>query len=111
MANPEAAVCIPWEIFPQMKPIGIDEAIALANEVKLLKARAQSWSLDADNMGVKPWGEGAGANHQAYYDGLLQQNVINQLDANEAFTVDLIDDINKFDAKRSTAMAKVYKGK
>jgi NitT/TauT family transport system substrate-binding protein len=112
MANPEAAVHILWEIFPQTKPTGIDEATALANEVKLLNARAQSWSLDADKAGVKRWGESVGANYQAYYDWLLQQNVIKQkLDAQEVFTNELIDDINKFDATEVTAMAKAYKGK
>jgi NitT/TauT family transport system substrate-binding protein len=34
MANPEAAVRILWEIFPQTKPTGIDEVTALTNEVK-----------------------------------------------------------------------------
>jgi NitT/TauT family transport system substrate-binding protein len=112
MANPEAAVHILWEIFPQTKPTGIDEPTALANEVKLLKARAESWSLDADKAGVKRWGESVGANYQAYYDWLLQQNVIKQkLDAQEAFTNELIDDINKFDATEVTAMAQAYKGK
>jgi NitT/TauT family transport system substrate-binding protein len=112
MANPEAAVHILWEIFPQTKPTGIDEPTALANEVKLLKARAESWSLDADKAGVKRWGESVGANYQAYYDWLLQQNVIKQkLDAQEAFTNELIDDINKFDATEVTAMAHAYKGK
>jgi len=110
MANPEAAVHILWEIFPQTKPTGIDEATALTNEVKLLKARAQSWSLDADKMGVKRWGESVGANYQGYYDWLLQQNVIKQkLDAKDAFTNELIGDINKFDAAEVTAMARAYK--
>ena len=99
-----------WEIFPQTKPTGIDEVTAPAKEVKLLQARAQSWSLDADKMGVKRWGESVGVNYQAYYDWLLQQNVIKQkLDAKEAFTNELIDDINKFDTAEVTAMAQAYK--
>jgi ABC-type lipoprotein export system ATPase subunit len=45
-----------------------------------------------------------GANDQAYYDWLLQQNVIKQkLDAKEAFTNELIEDINKLDAAEVTA--------
>ena len=61
-------------------------------------------------MGVKRWGESVGANYQAYYDWLLQQNVIKQkLDAKEAFTNELIDDINKFDTAEVTAMAQAYK--
>jgi len=34
-----------------------------------------------------------------------------KLDAKEAVTNDLIDEINKFDATEITAMAKAYKGK
>jgi NitT/TauT family transport system ATP-binding protein len=53
-----------------------------------------------------------GANYQAYYDWLLVQNVIKQkLDAKEAFTNELIDDINTFDAAEVTAMAEAYKAK
>jgi len=90
----------------------IDEATALANEVTLLNARAQSWTLDADNMGLKWWGESIGETYQAYYDWLLQQNVIKQtFDAQEAFSNDLIDDINEYDAREVTAMAEAYKGK
>jgi NitT/TauT family transport system substrate-binding protein len=112
MANPEAAVHILWEVFPQTKPTGIDEATALSNEVKLLKARAESWSLDADKMGIKRWGESVGANYQAYYDWLAEQKVIKQkLDAKEIFTNELIDDINSFNAADIVAMAKAYVAK
>jgi len=112
MANPEAAVHILWEVFPQTKPTGIDEATALSNEVKLLKARAETWNLDADNMGIKRWGESVGANYQAYYDWLLEQKVIHQkLDAKDAVTNELIDDINKFDAVEAAASAKSYQAK
>jgi hypothetical protein len=53
-----------------------------------------------------------GANYQAYYDWLLQQNVIKQkLNAKEAFSNELIDDINQLDAAEVTAMAKAYKAK
>jgi NitT/TauT family transport system substrate-binding protein len=112
MANPEAAVRILWEVFPQTKPTAIDEATAMSNEVKLLKARAESWSLDADKMGVKRWGESVGVNYQAYYDWLAEQKVIKQkLDAKELFTNELIDDINAFNTAEVVAMAKAYKMK
>lgn len=112
MANPEAAVHILWEIFPQTKPTGIDEATALANETKLLKARAETWSLDADKAGIKRWGESVGANYQAYYDWLLEQKVIKQkLNASDAFTNELIDDINIFNVDEVVAAAKAYKAR
>jgi hypothetical protein len=89
-------------MFPQTKPMGIDAATALGNEVKLLKARAEAWSLDADKMGIKHWGESVGVNYQTYYDWLLEQKVIKRkLDA----------DINGFDVAEVVAMARAYKAK
>jgi NitT/TauT family transport system substrate-binding protein len=112
MANPEAAVRILWEMFPQTKPTGTGEATALNNEIKVLTARAQAWSLDADKLGIKRWGESVGANYQAYYDWLLEQKVIKQkLNAKDIVTNELIDDINKFDAAEVVAMARAYKAK
>ena len=112
MANPEAAVHILWEVFPQTKPTAIDEATALSNEVKLLKARAESWSLDADKMGIKRWGESVGANYQAYYDWLVEQKVLKQkLDTKDVFTNELIDDFNSFNTAEVIAIAKAYKTK
>jgi NitT/TauT family transport system substrate-binding protein len=109
MANPEAAVRILWDVFPQTKPTGTDEATALTNEIKVLDARAKAWRLDADNMGIKRWGESVTANYQAYYDWLLQQRVIGQkLNAEDVLTNELIDDINAFDAGEVQAMAKAY---
>jgi NitT/TauT family transport system substrate-binding protein len=112
MANPEAAVRILWDVFPQTKPTGIDEATALSNEVKLLNARAEAWSLDADKMGIKRWGESVGPNYQAYYDWLVDQKVLKQkLDAKDVFTNELVDDINSFNVAEVVTMAKAYKSK
>ena len=82
----------------------------MANEIKLLQARAEAWSLDADKAGIKRWGESVGANYQAYYDWLLDQKVIKQkLNASDAFTNELIDDINVFNVDEVVAAAKAYK--
>jgi len=106
------AVRILWEVFPQTKPTGTDEATALGNEIKVLNARAQTWRLDADNMGITRWGESVVANYQAYYDWLLQQKVIGQkLNAADVLTNELIDDINAFDAGEVADMAKGYAAK
>jgi hypothetical protein len=79
--------------------------------VKLLKVVPSRGTLDADNW-ASSGGSKAWENYQVYYDWLLQQNVFKQkLDAQEAFTNDLIDDINRFDARKVTTMAEAYKGK
>jgi NitT/TauT family transport system substrate-binding protein len=43
MANPEAAIRILWEVYPQTKATGKDEATALRDDLKTLQARAQHW--------------------------------------------------------------------
>lgn len=108
LTNPEAAVRILWEVFPQTKATGKDEATALRDDVKTLLARADKWRLEPG--GVTKWGENSLANYQAYADFLLANGVLKQhADAKDLVTNDLIDDINKFDAAAIVKLAKEYK--
>ncbi|HEV2551140.1 MAG TPA: ABC transporter substrate-binding protein [Stellaceae bacterium] len=108
IANPEAAVRILWEVFPQTKSTGKDEATALRDDIKTLQARAQNWKLERG--GVKRWGESVMANHQAYLDFLLKQGVLKEpVKADDIVTNDLIDDINKFAAAAVVEEAQSYK--
>jgi len=109
IANPEAAVRIVWEVFPQTKATGKSEADALRDDVKTLEARARSWKLES--VGAKQWGDNLVPNYQAYVDFLVKNGVLKErANANDLVTNDLIDDINKFDAKAIEAMAKGWKG-
>src|SRR5260221_998896 len=54
IANPEAAVRILWDVYPQTKPTGKDEATALADDVNTLLTRADNWKLE--KAAVKRWG-------------------------------------------------------
>src|ERR1044071_9093098 len=53
--NPEAAVRILYEMYPQTKPTGKDEATAIRDDVRVLQARIVNWKLD--KAGVTRWGE------------------------------------------------------
>ncbi|HEX9491522.1 MAG TPA: ABC transporter substrate-binding protein [Stellaceae bacterium] len=107
--NPEAAVRILWEVFPQTKATGKDEATALKDDVKTLQARAENWRLE--KAGVTRWGESAAANYQAYLDFLLKTAVIKQpVKAADVVTNDLIADIGAFDPDKIRAEAKAFKG-
>jgi NitT/TauT family transport system substrate-binding protein len=109
MANPEAAVRILWDVFPQTRSTGKDEATALADDVRTLLARAEAWKLE--KSGAKRWGESVAANYAAYNDFMLKWGVIKQpVDAKDMITNELIDDIDKFDAAAIEAQAKAYKG-
>jgi NitT/TauT family transport system substrate-binding protein len=107
-ANPEAAVRILWEQYPQTKPMGKDDAAALADGLTPLKARMPS--LDLARAGVKRWGESVPAYYDAYVDFLVKWKVVPQkVPASDLVTNDLIDAINQFDSADVTAKAKAYK--
>jgi NitT/TauT family transport system substrate-binding protein len=108
IANPEAAVKILYEVFPQTKPTGKDEATAIRDDVKVLAARIVNWKLD--KAGVKRWGENSEANYAAYADFMLKYNIIKEkVAAKDLVTNDLIADVNRFDAAKVAAEAKAYK--
>lgn len=109
MANPEAAIRILYEVYPQTKPTGKDEATAIADDVKVLRARMAHWDLASG--GVKHWGESNMANFNNYIDFLAKWKVIPvKVPANQVVTNDLIGEINaSFDQAKIEAMAKAWK--
>jgi NitT/TauT family transport system substrate-binding protein len=108
LANPEAAVKIVFEVYPQTIPSGKSEEEGLKSEVRTLLARAAHWKLEAG--GVKRWGESSVKDFDAYEDFLLKWKVIKEkVPATDLVTNDLIDEVNRFDAKRIADQAKAYK--
>jgi NitT/TauT family transport system substrate-binding protein len=108
MANPEAAIRIMYEVYPQTKPTGKDEATAIRDDIKTLLARAANWKLEKG--GVTRWGENNEKNYAAYVDFMLKWGVIKEpVKAADLITNDLIPDINNFDAKAIEGQAKAYK--
>jgi NitT/TauT family transport system substrate-binding protein len=108
MANPEAAVRLLYEVYPQTRPSGKSEEQALRDDVKTLLARAEHWKLEAG--GVQRWGESSIKDFDAYEDFLVRWKVIEaKVPATEMVTNELIDEVNRFDAARIAAQAKAYK--
>jgi NitT/TauT family transport system substrate-binding protein len=108
IANPEAAIRILWEVFPQTKATGKDEATAMKDDLATLNARIQNWKLEAG--GVTKWGENSIANYDSYVDFLIKNGVLKEkLPATDLVTNDMIEEINKFDQAEIQAMAKAYK--
>jgi NitT/TauT family transport system substrate-binding protein len=108
MANPEEAVRILYEVYPQTKPTGKTDEQALRDDVKTLLARAEHWKLEAG--GVKRWGESSVKDFDAYEDFLLRWKVIKQkVPATDLVTNELIDEINRFDPARIVAEARAAK--
>ena len=109
MANPEAAVRILHEVYPQTKATGKDDATAISEDVRTLEARARNWRLEIG--GVTKWGESSLANYDAQLAFLVKQNVFKEpIPATDLVTNELIGEVNDFDAAAVAAMAKDYKG-
>jgi NitT/TauT family transport system substrate-binding protein len=110
IANPEAAIRILWEMYPQTKATGKDEPTALRDDLITLEARAKNWRYE--QVDGKRWGDNVEANYQAYLDWLLAQGIIKtKTDANDLVTNDLLDEAINFDEKALIAEAKAYKAK
>jgi NitT/TauT family transport system substrate-binding protein len=106
--NPEAAVRILWEEYPQTRPTGKDEATALHDDVKTLEARIVNWRLEKG--GVKRWGESDEANYQAYLDFLLKWGVLKApVKAEDVVTNDVLAEIDAFDPAEVAAAAKAFR--
>ena len=109
IANPEAAIRILWEVFPQTKATGKTEAEAMRDDVKTLEARARSWRLES--VGAKKWGDNSVENYGAYVDFLVKNGLLKEKTATtDLITNDLIEDINKFDPAEIETLAKGWKG-
>ncbi|HUM18524.1 MAG TPA: ABC transporter substrate-binding protein [Candidatus Nitrosotalea sp.] len=106
--NPEAAIRMLYEVYPQTRPTGKDEATAIRDDVKVLQARIVNWKLD--KAGVAKWGENSEANYAAYAEFLLKWGVIKQkVDVHDLITNELIGAINNFDPAKVAAEARAYK--
>jgi NitT/TauT family transport system substrate-binding protein len=108
MANPEAAVKLLYEVYPQTKPSGKDEGQAVRDDVKTMLARAEHWRLEAG--GVKRWGESSIKDFDAYLNFLVKWKVISaKVPATDLVTNELIEEINRFDPAAIAAEAKAYR--
>ena len=105
--NPEAAVRIVYEIFPETKPTGKDEATAVRDDVKVLQARMPHFLLEP--AGVRRWGESSEVNYRDYVDFLLKWGVLKQkVETSDLITNELIEEINRLDAAKIASEAKAY---
>jgi NitT/TauT family transport system substrate-binding protein len=108
IANPEAAVRIVYEVFPQTRPTGKDEPTAVREDLKVLEARMPHYRLEP--AGVKRWGENSEVNYRDYVDFLVKWGVITQkVPTSDLITNDLIEDINRMDVGKIAAEAKAYR--
>lgn len=108
LANPEAAIRILWEVYPQTRSLGKDEATALKDDLLTLDARAKHWRYEP--VDGKRWGDNVEANYRAYLDWLIAQGVVKtRVDVKDLITDELLGDVNKFDADAIRKDARAFK--
>jgi NitT/TauT family transport system substrate-binding protein len=101
-------VRIVYEVFPQTKPTGKDEATAVREDIEVLEARMPHYRLEP--AGVKRWGESSEVNYRDHVDFLVKWSVITQkVPTSDLITNDLIEDINRMDVAKIAAEATAYR--
>lgn len=109
LANPEAAIRILYEVWPQTRAPGKDDATALRDDVRVLEARLQNLRLE--RSGARRWGENFEANYTAYMDFLVRSNILKErVEFRDLVTYLLIEQINRFDSGKIASEARAYRG-
>lgn len=104
-ANPEGAIKIHFETYPNTKPTGVDEETAFKQSLHIFKSRAVSLKKKPGER----WGEISAASVAATKDFLLKSGLLNKDFApEEFFTNDLIDAANRFDEAEILKQAAEY---
>ncbi|HXH34888.1 MAG TPA: ABC transporter substrate-binding protein [Plantibacter sp.] len=96
--NPEAALTIMYEDFPETRIAGTDEADQLATDVVALERRIELL-LAGDPVGTKSFGAYAPEAATAWVDFALEADIIDSpVDPASLYSDDLVERINEFDA-------------
>src|SRR5215471_21418593 len=102
-ANPELAIRLHWEIYPESKPKGKTDKEAFDEALKVVQSRMDKWfagpTQPDKRMGAMSREEWQA---QVAFAGLEGQ----VKDVSPVFTTELIDEINRFDADAIVAKAK-----
>ena len=104
LTNPEATVKVNWEVFPESKPKGVDEAKALRDAIFVLKRRAAKW--DPNLGGDKRWGGMTADEWKAYLTFL---DLEGKVDLSKIYATELLDEVNRFDKAKIQERARTYR--
>jgi NitT/TauT family transport system substrate-binding protein len=111
ITNPEAAIKLHWELYPDSKPTGMTEEEALRQQLYILNVRAP-WYGPRTADGKSPdmlgtWGYNDPAKWEAWVDFLGLREKIK--DPTVFYTNEFIEEANKFDKQAIVQMAKEFK--
>ncbi|WP_285025236.1 ABC transporter substrate-binding protein [Plantibacter sp. ME-Dv--P-122b] len=95
--NPEAALTIMYEDYPETRIAGTDEADQLASDVVALERRIELL-LAGDPVGTASFGAYAPEAARAWVDFALEAGIIDApIDPDDLYTDELVERINEFD--------------
>lgn len=104
--NPEAAIRLHWELYPETRPKGKSDADALREALHVIQTRTWKWM-------AAPWQEDKrmGASSLGQWQALVRFVGLHEKipDASVLFTTELLDDVNRFDRKAIEDQAKSFK--
>jgi NitT/TauT family transport system substrate-binding protein len=107
LENPEAAVRLHWEVFPESKPTNISEEEALARGVNTLTARLEN-SKPVDDL----FGQSREDQVGTFIDVLLQAGTIASVSDKPSVGLvwdgSMVEDFNDFDADAIRELAREY---
>ncbi len=104
--NPETAIRLHWEIYPETKPKGKSDAEALREALHVIKTRTYKW-LPAPWQEDKRMGGSTLKQWQAMVRFAGVEDRIH--DASVLFTNELLDEVNQFDRQAIEAQARSSK--
>jgi NitT/TauT family transport system substrate-binding protein len=108
LTNPEAAVRIHWQAYPQTRPSGGDEPRQLKDAIHVFNARFDTQRVD--NREDKRWGASSSAQWSKLKATYQQQGLIQgSVDVSDVFTNGFIDEINRFDPQAVIRQAREYR--
>ena len=105
-ANPDLAIKLHWDIYPETKPKGKTDQEAFTEARKVVDSRKDKWFAGAwqtdKRFGGQTLEEWQAQVHFAGLDGQVN-------DLNKVFTTEILDEVNKFDRTAIEAKAKAMK--
>ncbi|WP_104129491.1 ABC transporter substrate-binding protein [Cryobacterium sp. N21] len=102
--NPEAAVRLHWESYPESRPVGVEESVAVAKAVAILKARNANTSAPSEG-----WGFSNSETVQRHINMLIEAGVLtSDVAASDVWDSSLLSDIDDFDEAVVRAQAKEW---
>jgi NitT/TauT family transport system substrate-binding protein len=108
ITNPEAAVRIHWERYPDSRPTDVDEDQALREAVHVLEARLQKYKI-AEREDPR-FGAFTAAQWEATQNFLYDNEVVSEkLDVSEYYSHEFIEMVNDFDHEAVIEQAKNYR--